>query len=65
MKDSYYIFSTGNLTQKDNTIRFTAVDGTVKDLPIENVNEIYLMSETNVTTKLLGQIGRASCRERA
>lgn len=58
MKDSYYIFSTGNLTQKDNTIRFTAVDGTVKDLPIENVNEIYLMSETNVTTKLLGLFSR-------
>lgn len=53
MKDSYYIFSTGNLTQKDKTIRFTSVDGTTKDLPIENVSEIYLLSETNVTTKLL------------
>ena len=36
MQESYYIYSSGNLTQKDNTLRFNAIDGNVKDLPIEN-----------------------------
>jgi CRISPR-associated protein Cas1 len=53
MKDSYYIYTSGNLTQKDNTIRFTTLDGEHKDLPIENIKEIYIMNEMNVTTKLL------------
>ena len=42
MQESYYIYSSGNLTQKDNTLRFTAIDGNVKDLPIENIKEIYI-----------------------
>ena len=42
MQESYYIYSSGNLTQKDNTLRFTAIDGNVKDLPIENIKEIYV-----------------------
>ena len=45
MQESYYIYSSGNLTQKDNTLRFTAIDGNVKDLPIENIKEIYIMNE--------------------
>ena len=53
MQESYYIYSAGNLTQKDNTLRFTTVDGNVKDLPIENIKEIYIMNEITVTSKLL------------
>lgn len=53
MQESYYIYSSGNLTQKDNTLRFTAIDGNVKDLPIENIKEIYIMNEITVTSKLL------------
>lgn len=52
MQESYYIYSAGNLTQKDNTLRFTTVDGNVKDLPIENIKEIYIMNEITVTSKL-------------
>ena len=53
MQESYYIYSSGNLTQKDNTLRFTAIDGNIKDLPIENIKEIYIMNEITVTSKLL------------
>ena len=35
MQESYYIYSSGNLTQKDNTLRFTAIDGNVKDRLID------------------------------
>lgn len=53
MQESYYIYSSGNLTQKDNTLRFTTCDGQTKDLPIENIKEIYIMNEITVTSKLL------------
>ena len=53
MQESYYIYSSGNLTQKDNTLRFKTFDGITKDLPIENIKEVYLMNEVTVTSKLL------------
>lgn len=53
MQESYYIYSSGNFVQKDNTIRFNTVDGVTRDLPIENVKEIYFMNEVSVTSKLL------------
>lgn len=58
MKASYYIYSSGNVKQKDNTIRFTTVDGKTKDLPIENIDEIYFMNEVNVSSKMLGLLSR-------
>lgn len=53
MQDSYYIYNSGSLSQKDNTVRFTTTDGEYKDLPIENIREVYIMNEMNITTKLL------------
>lgn len=58
MKASYYIYSSGNVKQKDNTIRFTTVDGKTKDLPIENIDEIYFMNEVNVSSKMLSLLSR-------
>ena len=53
MQESYYIYSSGNLIQKDNTLRFKTFEGVTKDLPIENIKEVYLMNEVTVTSKLL------------
>lgn len=53
MQENYYIYSSGNLVQKDNTLRFTTFEGQTKDLPIENIKEIYIMNEITVTSKLL------------
>lgn len=58
MKESYYIYSSGNISQKDNTIRFTSIDGQRKDLPVENTKEIYFMSEITVTSKLLSLLSK-------
>lgn len=58
MKESYYFYSTGKLTQKDNTLRFTTMEGQTKDLPIENIKEIYLMNEVTVTSKLLDLLSK-------
>ena len=53
MKRSFYIYSDGDLKRHDNTLQFTAVDGTKRDVPIENVAEIYLMSEMSFNTKFI------------
>lgn len=58
MQESYYIYTQGSLNQKDNTLRFTSTEGEIKDLPIENIKEIYVMNEMNVTTKLLNLLAR-------
>ena len=54
MSDSYYIFSPGELKRKDNTIEIIKVDGTKLDIPIERVKDLYIFSEMNFNTKLLG-----------
>lgn len=58
MQESYYIYTAGSLAQKDNTLRFTSYDGEHKDLPIENIKEIYVMNEMNITTKLLNMLAK-------
>lgn len=58
MKASYYIYSSGGVKQKDNTIRFTTIDGKTKDLPIENISEIYFMNEVNISSKLLNLLSK-------
>lgn len=58
MQESYYIFNPGSLIQKDNTLRFTKSDGEHKDIPIENVKELYIMNEMNITTKLLNLLAK-------
>ncbi len=58
MQESYYIYTSGNLSQKDNTLRFTSFEGECKDLPIENIKEIYVMNEMNITSKLLNLLSK-------
>lgn len=58
MQDSYYIYTAGSLSQKDNTLRFVTADGEKKDLPIETIKEIYVMNEMNVSSKLLNLLSK-------
>lgn len=58
MQESYYIYTSGNLSQKDNTLRFTSFEGEHKDLPIEKIKEIYVMNEMNITSKLLNLLSK-------
>lgn len=53
MKESYYFFTDGAISRKDNTLRFTSSVGDKRDLPIENINEIYVMSEMSFNVNLL------------
>lgn len=53
MKRSFYIYSDGDLKRHDNTLQFISVDGTKRDIPIETVGDMYLMSEMSFNTKFI------------
>ncbi len=52
-KKSIYIFSSGELKRKQNTIYFEKPDGTRKFVPVENTAEILVFGEISVNKKLL------------
>lgn len=53
MKRSYYIYNSGSLRRKDNTLTFTDENDDKRDLPIEQINDIYVMSEMTFNTSLV------------
>ncbi|HHX24739.1 MAG TPA: type I-B CRISPR-associated endonuclease Cas1, partial [Thermoanaerobacterales bacterium] len=52
MKKPIYIFSSGELKRKDNTIFFENEQGK-KYIPVENTNEIYIFGEVDVNKRFL------------
>lgn len=48
VKQSLYIYNSGDLKRKDNTLRFTNYEGEKRDVPIERISDIYVMSETSL-----------------
>ena len=53
MKRSYYIYNNGSLRRKDNTITFIDEYDEKKDIPIERVGDIYVMSEMSFNSSLI------------
>ena len=53
MKQSYYLYKSGRLQRKDNTLEITYKDDTKKVIPIERVEDIYVMTEFDFNTALL------------
>lgn len=58
MKRSIYIYNEGQLQRKDNTLRYTRLDGTYTDLPIETISDVYLMTEMTLSTSMLNLASR-------
>lgn len=58
MKRSYYIYNNGSLRRKDNTITFTDEYDERKDLPIERVGDIYVMSEMSFNSSLINILSK-------
>lgn len=50
VKQSLYIYNNGDLRRKDNTLQFTNYEGTKRDVPIERISDIYVMSEMTFNT---------------
>lgn len=53
MKRNYYITKNGRLKRQDNTLYLEFESGERKVIPIEDVEGLYLMGETDLNTKLL------------
>lgn len=53
MQRSFYIYNNGELKRKDNTISFINENGEKKDLPIETINDFYVMSEMQFNTTFI------------
>lgn len=67
MKQTYYLFNSGKLERKDNTIKFTAVendslgiphDGTVRYIPVENISEFYAFGSLTANSALYNFLGQ-------
>lgn len=53
MKQSYYLYRSGRLQRNDNTLEITYNDGTKKVIPVERVDNIYVMTQFDFNTVLL------------
>lgn len=53
MKQSYYLYKSGRLQRKDNTLEIVYKDGTKKSIPVERVDDISVMTELDFNTNLL------------
>lgn len=58
VKQSLYIYNSGDLKRKDNTLRFTNYEGEKRDVPIERISDIYVMSEMSFNTAFLNYISQ-------
>ena len=52
MKKTLYIFKSGELRRKDNTLYFESEEGK-RVIPIEDTNDIYIFGEVDVTKRFL------------
>ena len=53
MKKTIYVFSSGEIKRKQNTVYFESKDGKKKFLPVENISEILLFGEVSINKKAL------------
>ena len=58
MKQSYYLYRSGRLQRKDNSLEVIYQDNTKKSIPIERVDDIYVMTEFDFNTNLLNFVGQ-------
>jgi len=58
MARSYYIFKSGRMRRKENTLYFEGEDNSTKPLPIEDVDDLYFFGEIDLNTKLLNFLGQ-------
>lgn len=62
MKQSYYLYKSGRLQRKDNTLEIVYKDNTKKSIPVERVDDIYIMTEFDFNTTLLNFLSQYGIR---
>lgn len=58
MGQSFYVYNNGDLKRKDNTLQFTSAKGERRDIPIERIDDIYVMSEMSFNTAFINYISQ-------
>ena len=58
MGQSFYVYNNGDLRRKDNTLQFVSSEGEKRDLPIERIDDIYVMSEMTFNTAFINYISQ-------
>lgn len=58
MGQSFYVYNNGDLRRKDNTLQFITSDGMKRDIPIERIDDIYVMSEMTFNTAFINYISQ-------
>lgn len=63
MKTTYYIFSPGRISRKDNSIFFSRIDEETQEekhrfLPIENTKNLYCFGHLDINSELLTFLGK-------
>ena len=58
MKKNIYIYSESQLRRKDNTIQINLDGGGKKDIPIERVSDIYVMTEMSFNTSIINLLSK-------
>lgn len=58
VKQSFYVYNNGDLKRKDNTLQFTSYEGEKRDIPIERISDIYIMSEMTFNTAFINFISQ-------
>lgn len=53
MSRNYYLFSSGQLSRKDNTFIFKSADGNRRIMPVVDVESFYVFGEMDFNSKLL------------
>ena len=58
MKQSFYVYNDGEIKRKDNTLQFRTKKKKKRDIPIERISDIYVMSEMSFNTAFLNYISQ-------
>ena len=58
MGQSFYVYNSGDLRRKDNTLQFTNAEGEKKDIPIERIDDIYVMTEMTFNSTFLSYLSQ-------
>jgi len=58
MSKDYYIFSSGRISRRENTIAFVDSEENRKSIPVEQVERIHLFGEIDLNTKMLNYISQ-------
>ncbi len=53
MKKAFYIFSSGEIKRKENTLFFQGKDGKRRFLPVENIKELLIFGEVSLNKRVL------------